>query len=227
MQRLQIAGTLASGIAHDMNNELTLVLGNLDVAIDRLPSGYDLHDWLALAKTAAGRCADMSRRLLDLSRPPRPSMTRLRVESLVEEARVMLECIKPPNTTIDIDVESDLEIDGNEMQIQQVLINLGTNSFHAMPGGGVLRISAGRDLDHVRIAVSDSGCGIPPSMQKRIFDPFFTTRADAGGSGLGLTSAQNIMHNHAGSITVDSLLNEGSTFTLEFPAPEPELDPEE
>ncbi|HEY3836358.1 MAG TPA: histidine kinase dimerization/phospho-acceptor domain-containing protein, partial [Bryobacteraceae bacterium] len=71
MQRLQLAGTLAGGIAHDLNNELTLVLGNIEMALDRLPSGYDAYDALELARTAAGRCADMSRRLLTLGRENR------------------------------------------------------------------------------------------------------------------------------------------------------------
>jgi signal transduction histidine kinase len=218
LQRMELAGTLAGGIAHDLNNELTLVMGNLEIAIDRLPEGYEVHDWLYLAKTAAGRCAEMSRRLLLLSRTPHGAMRRIEVADLVEEARRMLECIKPVNTTLTINVEPDIVVFGNTTELQQILINLGCNAYHAMPNGGALCISAVRDLDHVWISVSDSGIGIPPSLHKRIFEPFFTTRADQGGSGLGLATAREIMKNHSGKISVDSAPKAGSTFTLEFPA---------
>lgn len=227
LQRMELTGTLAGGLAHDLNNELTLVLGNLEVAMSRLPEGYAVHDWLDLARTAAGRCAEMSRRLLELSHAPRPAMVRIDVADLIEEARQMLDCIRPMHTTITLSVEPKLAILGNPAQLEQVLINLGCNAFHAMPKGGALRITAVRDPDHVWIAVSDSGCGMPASLHRRIFEPFFTTRAESGGSGLGLATARQVMKNHAGKIGVESAPNAGSTFTLEFPVLEEEVIEEE
>jgi two-component system, cell cycle sensor histidine kinase and response regulator CckA len=217
MQRLQLAGTLASGIAHDLNNELTLILGNLEVAMDRLPPGYDVQDWLDHARSAAGRCADMSRRLQDLGRASRAPLARLELMDVIDEARLLLECIKPPHITLTIEGQPKLLILGDATEIQRVFVNLGTNAFHAMPTGGTLRIKADRYLNQVYVQVEDSGCGIPVSLQKRIFEPFFTTRAELGASGLGLATVRQIMHNHAGRVTVDSKPNQGSNFILEFP----------
>ena len=217
MQRLQLAGTLASGIAHDLNNELTLILGNLEVAMDRLPPGYDVQDWLDHARNAAGRCADMSRRLQDLGRASRVPLARLDVMDVIDEARLLLECIKPAHIILIVEGPPNLIILGDGSEIQRVLVNLGTNAFHAMPAGGTLCIKADRYLDQVYVQVEDSGCGIPVSLQKRIFEPFFTTRAESGAGGLGLDTARQILHNHAGRITVDSKPNQGSNFILEFP----------
>jgi signal transduction histidine kinase len=223
IQRLQLTGTLASGIAHDLNNELTLVLGNLQIAMGRLPNNDNARDWMNQARNAAGRCAEMSRRLLHLSGTPRPRMTDLSLNELIDETCLLLNCVKPRHTFLDIDLEPDLTLYGDAMQLQSLLLNLGMNAFHAMPKGGYLSIKTCRDLDHVRIIVSDTGCGIPPSLHKRIFEPFFTTRGEAGGSGLGLANARTIMHNHAGEISVESAPNRGATFVLEFPA-QPEIE---
>jgi len=184
MQQLQLAGTLSSGIAHDLNDQLTLVLGSLEMALHRLPASYDAYDSLELAKTAAGRCADMSRRLLHLSRLPRPVMERVDIAGVIREAHDMLECVKPPNTQITTDAEPGLSILGSPIQLQQLLINLGTNAFHAMPHGGSFQISAHREGGRVRLTARDTGCGIPKSLTRRVFVPFYTTRGESGGSGL-------------------------------------------
>jgi two-component system cell cycle sensor histidine kinase/response regulator CckA len=218
MQRLQLAGTLASGIAHDLNNQLTLVLGNLEVAMDHLPAGYDAHGSLALAKTAASRCADMSRRLLYLGRESRNVMARMDVVEAVREAQLMLECIKPPKIRISAACEEDLFMLGDATQIQQVLINLGTNAYRAMPKGGDLEIQAYLKCRRVYLTVRDTGCGIPASLRKRIFEPFFTTHQDEGGSGLGLATVKIIVDNHGGAIGVASTPGEGTKFELSFQA---------
>ncbi len=217
MQRLQLAGTLAGGIAHDLNNQLTLVLGNLQLAMDRIPETYDAYDSLALARTAAGRCADMSRRLLFLGRERRKVMTRMDVAPAIIEAQQMLECVKPPHTRMTVECETGLFILGDSTQLQQVLINLGTNAFHAMPKGGDLEIRAYVEEERVNIAVQDTGCGIPASMRQQIYEPFFTTRGETGGSGLGLATVRSIVAAHGGLISLDSTPGKGSTFLLSFP----------
>jgi signal transduction histidine kinase len=217
MQRLQLAGTLASGIAHDLNNQLTVVLGNLDLALDRLPDSYEAFDLLELVKTAASRCADMSRRLLYLGRDKRTVMTPLDVAAAVREAHQMLECLKPPNVRMTADSETGLSILGDTTEIQQVLLNLGTNAFHAMAKGGDLEIRAYLEEERVNISVRDTGCGIPASMRKRIFEPFFTTQGETGGSGLGLATVRSIVASHGGLVGLDSKPGHGSTFLLNFP----------
>jgi signal transduction histidine kinase len=174
MRRLQLAGNLAGGIAHDLNNELTLILGNLDVALDQLPAGYDVCDSLEHAKSAASRCADMTRRLLSVSHDRRTKITKMDLAVAVTEVRQLLEYIKPPNTRVTLETELGLFIQGNANQIQQALLELGTNAFHAMAQGGDFEIRASRQKDTIDISVRDTGCGMSLSQQQRIFEPFYT-----------------------------------------------------
>ena len=217
MQRLQLAGTFAGGIAHDLNNELTLVLGNLELALDSLPVGYDAHETLESARSAAGRCADLSQRLLHLGREKRTTMAAMDVAAAVVDARQMLECIKPPHVHMTTESATGLIILGDAGKIQQVLLNLGTNAFHAMEKGGELTIRAWQEKDAVNITVQDTGCGIPASLHKRIFEPFYTTRTARGSSGLGLTTTRSIISRHGGTIRLQSKSGEGTTFHLTFP----------
>ena len=217
MQRLQLAGTLAGGIAHDLNDQLTLILGNLDLAIGRLPDSFDAFDMLEHAKAAASRCADMSRRLLYLGHERPVTLVPMEVAAVVDDARRLLECIKPPNTAITANSEDALFILGDSNLIQQALLNLGTNAFHAMPHGGKIEIRAWQEDQRVNIAVRDTGCGISASLRKRIFEPFFTTHSEIGLSGLGLTTVRSIMSTHDGLVGIDSIPGKGSTFRLNFP----------
>jgi signal transduction histidine kinase len=221
MQRLQLAGTLASGIAHDLNNQLTLVLGHLDLAINHLPASDDASlDSLQLAKIAARHCADMSQRLLHLGRQTDPATATPRppldLAAAVLEAHQLLQCIKPPNVRISIQVDPGLFLPADPTQIQQILINLATNAFHAMPRGGDLKIRAWAD-DSIRLAVRDNGSGIPDALRLRIFDPFFTTHPDDGGTGLGLSTVRSIVRSLGGTLAVDSEPGSGTTFLLTFP----------
>lgn len=226
MQRLQLAGTLAGGIAHDLNNELMLILGNLDLALDQLPAGYDACDSLEHARAAASRCADMSRQLLSVSRDRQTRMIKTDVAACVTEGRQLLEYIKPPNTRVSLESEVGLFILGNSNQIQQALLELGTNAFEAMPRGGALEIRACRHEDTINISVSDTGSGMTPLQQQRIFEPFYTTRRATGGSGLGLSTVRSIVSGHGGQVGLESRVGQGTIFLLNFPAWKPvELEP--
>ena len=228
IQRLQLAGTLARGIAHDLNNQLTLVLGHLELALDRVPDGFELHEWLETAKSAAGRCADLGRRLLFFSADPRPALARVDVTAAIDEARQMLEFILPPNIRLLCDCDTGLAIEGHRRQIQQAVINLVLNSFRAMPQGGEVVVRAWNENHRVSIAVRDTGCGIPASLRHRIFEPFYTTCAEFGGGGLGLSSVQSIVAACGGGIRLESEPGIGTTFTLDFPeipTPEPQSQP--
>ncbi|HEY3840571.1 MAG TPA: HAMP domain-containing sensor histidine kinase, partial [Bryobacteraceae bacterium] len=148
-------------------------------------------------------------------------MTKMDVAQAVLEARQMLECIKPPNTRINIEVEAGLVINGDATQVQQVMINLGTNAFRAMPRGGEVEIRAYFESGHACVTVRDTGCGIPQSMRQQIFEPFFTTHGETGGSGLGLATVRSIVNAHGGLIGLDSTPGQGSTFMVTFPLCEP------
>jgi signal transduction histidine kinase len=222
MQRLQLAGTLAGGIAHDLNNELTLILGNLDLALDQLPAGDEASDSIEHAKSAASRCADMSRRLLAVSRERRPAMTKMDVAAAVDEARRLLDYIKPPRTRVIVETEPGLFIQGDASQIQQAVMNLGTNGFQAMPKGGELKIGAYRKDHTISIFVRDTGCGISAAQRQRIFQPFYTTHGETGAGGLGLSTVRSIVNRHAGDMAFDSNVGKGTVFILNLPAWEPE-----
>ncbi len=212
MQRLQQAGTLAGGIAHGLNNELTLILGNIELALDQLPAGYDVCDSLEHARSAASRCADMSRQLLSVSRDRRTDMTKMDVAASVIEAGKLLEYMKPPKIRVTAETEIGLFIQGNANQIRQALLELGANAFHAMGQGGELQIRASRHEGSIDIAVRDTGCGMTPSQQKRIFD---------GPSGLGLSTVQSIISDHDGLVGVESRFGQGTIFIMNFPAWQP------
>ena len=217
MQRLQLAGTLAGGIAHDLNNELTLILGNLDLALDQLPAGYDVSDSIEHAKNAASRCADMSRRLLSISRDRRVDMIKMDVAASVIEARKLLEYIKPPNTRVSSETEIGLFMRGNANQLEQALLELGTNAFHAMAEGGEVEIRAFRGEGAVNVTIRDTGCGMTPALQKRVFEPFYTTHRQTGGNGLGLATVRSIARSHEGLVGIQSKVGQGTIFMLTFP----------
>lgn len=226
MQRLQMAGTLASGIAHDLNNQLTLVLGHLDVALGKIPDTDPAVDSLGRARTAASHCADMSQRLLRLGRPSPRNLTRLDVATAVVETCQLLECIKPRKIKIDIDTEAGLIIEGDPTELQQILMNLATNAFQAMPSGGKLCIRAWRSPESeelgnmIKLSIRDNGKGIPVSLRQRVFEPFFTTHPENGGSGLGLSTVRSLVKGMGGHLGLDSFPGKGSTFLLLFPAAE-------
>jgi two-component system cell cycle sensor histidine kinase/response regulator CckA len=222
MQRLQMAGNLAGGIAHDLNNELTLILGNIELALDQLPVGYEVSDSLEHAKSAASRCADMSRRLLTASRDRRAAISKIDVAASVVEARKLLEYIKPPRIRVSCETELGLFIEGNANRIEQALLELGSNAFDAIEGEGEVEIRAYRGDGTMNIAVRDTGCGMAPALQKRAFDPFYTTRRKTGGSGLGLATVRSIVNSHAGAIGIESRVGEGTIFMMTFPAWQPD-----
>ncbi len=213
MQRLQLAGTLAGGIAHDLNNELTLVLGNIELALDQLPAGYSVCDSLENAKSAASRCAEMSRQLLVVSRDRNTSMTKIDVAESLIGARKMLEHIKPRNTRLTTESEIGLFVDGNTNLIQHALLELGINAFKAMETGGELELRAYRHEETVNVVVRDTGHGMTPLQQKRIFQPFYVSRSEKG-----LGRVQAIVRAHKGLVGVESRAGEGTIFMLNFPS---------
>jgi len=108
-------------------------------------------------------------------------------------------------------------LQGNVGELEQVFINLTINAQNAMPGGGALTISARRVEDHIEVRFADTGVGIAPQLMDRIFEPFFTTRAGEGGTGLGLAVSYGIVERHQGTLTVESILGEGTSFILRLP----------
>ena len=218
-QRLESLGTLAGGIAHDLNNILMPILMGAEYLrrVGVPPSAEQTVERIA---TSSRRGADIIRQLLTFARGHRVDNEMTNPALLVTEVERMLRETIPPSIEIESGVDADVwSIACDPTQVLQVLLNLGVNARDAMPKGGTLAIHAENvDIDaqyanmnasaapgaYVMLSVSDTGTGIDPETIERIFDPFFTTKAAGAGTGLGLATARSIVKNHGGFINVYS-----------------------
>ncbi len=233
-QKMEAMGTLAAGIAHDFNNLLTVMLLNTDDALEAAPPDSPLRVPLTEIRKSGLRAAEVVRQIMTFGRKSPGGRRPVDLRSMMTEAADMLRRGLPHDVSLALSTLEDLPpIEGDPTQIQQVLINLGTNAAQAMSErGGTLEFSADRisflpgfplphpDLRHreyVCLRVRDEGCGMNDGTLKRIFDPFFTTKPPGKGTGLGLSIVHGIMQLHQGCVLVHSLPGHGTTFRLYFP----------
>jgi PAS domain S-box-containing protein len=233
VQRMESIGTLAGGVAHDLNN----ALGPIMLSIDLLQSQPDAPpdpELLNVIKSSSQRGADMIRQLLSFARGYDGERTDVQVAHIIKEVAKMADETFLKNIKVRTDVPEDLwAVSGDPTQLHQVLLNLCVNARDAMPGGGVLTISAGNVKDHalftpgnpeaysgpyIFVRVEDTGIGMSPGLVERIFDPFFTTKELGKGTGLGLSTTQAIVRSHGGYIRVSSEPKRGSKFDVYLPA---------
>jgi len=227
MEKLESIGTLAGGIAHDFNNILMGLFGNISIAREDLPKDHPSVKSLEDAENSMNRAIRLTKQLLTFAKGGAPVTERIRPDSLVEE--VVRFDLSGSNVKPVFKPADDLwPAEADKGQIQQVFSNLATNARQAMPDGGHLYISLeNADISgnavpglkqgkYIRIMVTDEGTGIDRKHLDRIFDPYFTTKQ--AGSGLGLATVYSIINKHGGSISVDSQLGKGTTFTLYLPA---------
>jgi two-component system, cell cycle sensor histidine kinase and response regulator CckA len=248
-QRLESIGTLASGIAHDLNNILTPMLAIAQLLPRRLPHLSERNqEMLKTLETSAKRGAELIKQILSFARGVEGNRIPLQVGYLLTEVRNIAQQTFLKSIEIHLEVDRDLWlISGDATQLHQVFMNLCVNARDAMPHGGLLEIVAGncqlRQEDiklhpdategaHIVVKVIDTGTGIPPEIINRIFDPFFTTKEIGKGTGLGLSAAIGIIKGHGGFLDVQSTVGQGSQFQVYLPAiqaPAPqvshELDP--
>ena len=221
-QRLEMIGTLTSGIAHEFNNLLTPIMGYSMLALEQLPlEQEELYDNLLEIYHASRKAKEITSQLSQYSRKNSGSTkTYLNPKQLIEKVLPVALPACPEEVTVHTQFDcGDARIYGNETQLSQLLLNLILNAFHAMAEqGGRLDLSASVANGQLRICLTDSGCGIPDSILPHIFEPFFTTKEGGKGSGLGLAIAQQIAEDHQGHIDVCSKEGEGSSFTLILPA---------
>jgi len=232
-QKMESMGQLAGGIAHDFNNILGAVVGNLSLAQQEAAGQPRLLEFLNEISLASRRASDLVKQILMFSRQNKPEREPVRLNHVVLEALKLLRASMPASIRIQTDLASTPTVLANTSAIHQVVMNLGTNAWHAMRDQpGVLkvvlnvfnadvdfaRIQAGlRPGRYVQLCVSDTGHGMDAGTIERIFDPFFTTKAVGEGTGLGLAVVQGIMQNHDGVITVYSEPGQGTAFHLYFP----------
>jgi signal transduction histidine kinase len=233
-RKMESIGTLAGGVAHDFNNILGIILGNLELAEDDLPKGSAVRLNLEEAKTAGLRAKELIRQLLSFSRPTDQARKPMLMTPVVAESLKMMRSTLPAN----IEIQSELDyhvrpILADATQIHQVIINLLTNAAHAMTEGrGIIRVRLKeKDLDknemgknreispgeYVMLEVKDTGHGIAPEHLSRVFDPYYTTKSVDKGTGMGLAMVYGIVKSTGGEIIVDSQPKKGTVFTILFP----------
>ncbi|MCC5838680.1 MAG: response regulator [Opitutales bacterium] len=232
-QRMESLGTLAGGIAHDLNNLLAPIMMSMDLLNMRLtdPAALEL---IENVRMNARRGAEMVKQVLSFARGLEGTRMKTQVRHLLREVAKICGDTFPPEIEIRTDLPANLHIiNGDPTQIHQVVLNLCVNARDAMPSGGLIRLTgknvqideqfAAMNFDaspgpYVRIDVSDTGTGIAPEILNKIFDPFFTTKAVGKGTGLGLATVLTILKGHGGFVQVESSSGRGTTFSLFFPA---------
>lgn len=232
-QRMESIGTLAGGIAHDLNNVLSPILMAIDM-LQLKAADESSKKWLDVLRTNAERGGNMVRQVLSFARGVEGERVALQPKHLVKEIVKILRETLPKFIEISFHVPDDLWIiSADATQMHQVLMNLCVNARDAMPEGGSISIKAQNvfvDENYARmhieakagrfvvISVSDTGPGMTSEIQSRIFEPFFTTKEMTKGTGLGLSTALTIVKSHGGFINVYSELHKGSQFALYIPA---------
>ena len=230
-QRLETVGTLTGGIAHDVNNQLAAILGQLNLGREYLDAGHPAALRMEKAEEAAQRCAKMIKSLLGFSHQARPELEYLDLNQLVHTTATLVERLLGGRIRLDLDLAPGLPpLRGDRVNLEQVLMNLAVNARDAMPQGGRLLISTRLEAQReLCLAVKDNGTGIPPEILPKIFDPFFTTKEVGKGTGLGLAMVFGIVQAHGGRIEVDSLVGIGTEFRiflpfeLGHPSPDPDV----
>ena len=226
-QRMETVGTLAGGIAHDVNNQLAAILGQLNLCQELLPEGHALHARLQKAEEATLRCAQTTRALLSFSHKSKPELRWLNINQLAKETATILERVLGGRIRLSLDLAQDLPaILGDSVQLEQVLMNLSVNARDAMPEGGTLSLRT-KELDDGRVCleIQDSGTGIPESVLPHIFEPFITTKEVGKGTGLGLAMVFAILKAHRGTITAENPPEGGARFRILLPVSESTSDP--
>ncbi len=231
-QKLADLGRLAAGIAHEINSPLQVITGVSRSLMDRLQQGTlaseRLERNLDVIHRSGWRCVDIVRALRTYAHASAAQIEPSDLNEMVEDTLLLIENqLKSwSNISVGTDLTPDLPpLRCDRNQITQVLINLLTNARDAMPEGGQITIGTSYDAESARLvlAVSDTGVGIAESIKANLFDPFFTTKPAGEGTGLGLSIVAGIVRAHAGEIDVNSVVGEGTTFTVYLPDRVPEV----
>ena len=238
-QKMEAVGTLAGGIAHDFNNLLGIIIANTQLAemdLAGVPASVDeIRQSLREILVASGRARDLVAQIMMFSRQEGVRRMAMNVEPVVKECVKLIRSAIPAMVTIEQRIEAGCScILGDPTQVHQVVMNICTNAWHALPEqGGRIEVRVDEcnpsralleshpDLDsgrYVRISIKDNGHGMDPMVQRRIFEPFFTTKPKGAGTGLGLSVVHGIVKSHGGAITVSSERDKGSLFEVYFPA---------
>jgi PAS domain S-box-containing protein len=245
-QKMEAVGQLTSGMAHDFNNVLTVIQANVDLVASNLPQGMEpVSTEIRETQDAARRGAALIRRLLAFTRQESLTLRLVDLAQVLDELSTALRRLLPE--TIEIQVAADRSLPwvyADSGAVEQIVMNLATNSRDAMPNGGVLRIGTrheslddrhralhgwGLPGEYVVLSVRDTGSGVDEATRQRIFEPFFTTKPPGQGTGLGMPMVYGLTKQHRGFVDVESQVGQGTTVDVYFPisagAPDTSQDP--
>lgn len=218
-QKMESIGTLASGVAHDFNNILGIILPNAELIKMRIEPASPATRFADVIINASKRAAQLTKQLLSLSRKDPVNLRVLSVNEAVRTTGKLLGETLDRKIRLEFELtEESTHIKADETQVEQVLLNLAINARDAMPEGGRLKFSTGAQDGNVIVRVTDSGTGIDREILPKIFDPFFTTKDKSKGTGLGLSVVYAIVKQMGGSIDVQSEAGIGTEFMLTFPS---------
>jgi two-component system cell cycle sensor histidine kinase/response regulator CckA len=232
-QKMEAVGHLAGGVAHDFNNLLTTILASSELLASGLPAGAPHREDVEMIHQAAQRAAELTRDLLAFSRQQPLELQAVPLGALVSDFARLARRIVPEDVEVTVQVEAPgAVVRADPGAVEQMLMNLVTNSRDAMPSGGALRLIVGHgvlDEEHCRahgwgtpgeyvvLSVVDTGCGMDAKTQQHMFEPFFTTKPVGQGTGLGLAMVYGLVKQHGGFVNVFSEPGLGTTVRIYFP----------
>lgn len=231
-QRMESIGTLAGGIAHDLNNVLTPILLSIEILKLQTKDEKFLRR-LDLIENSTKRGAELIKQVLHFSRGVEGERTSIPLKKLTDEMVMIMTSTFPKNINHSVMIEQNIpEIVGDYTQLHQVLLNLCVNARDAMPDGGLISISVRKisnshegkfaylglkEEEYIQLSVSDTGTGMPKEVREKVFEPFFTTKEIGKGIGIGLSTVMSIVKSHKATIDLSSEEGKGTTFDIYFP----------
>lgn len=235
IQRLEAVGRLAGGIAHEFNNLLMVINGEAQILLENVELASPIRPDVEEIRVAGLRAAELTGQLLAFTRVPRRRVQTLDLNDLLRSLSRVLDRVLGEDVFLELDLaEEPVTIRADAAQVRQIVVNLAVNARDAMPAGGTLTLSTriepktashgGRAM--ARLAVADTGRGIPPEVQARLFEPFFTTKAAQNGTGLGLPMVKDLVQDIGGSVEISSTEGVGTTICILIPCAEANRPPQ-
>ncbi|KVT75879.1 hybrid sensor histidine kinase/response regulator [Burkholderia ubonensis] len=225
-QKMDVLGQLTGGVAHDFNNFLVAILGNLELLLPRLDGQHDAQTMTERARRAAERASRLTRRLLAFARRQPLQAERVSVRAMLAEMLDLVEYSAGQRVTVVLEPAAEpLWVNVDRGQLENAVLNLTLNSAAAMPDGGALTLAARREPAAdgaaapcaIVLSVTDTGCGIAPLLLDKVIEPFFTTKAAGEGSGLGLSSVYGFVRQSGGDLRIHSEVGRGTRVELWLP----------
>lgn len=217
-EKMAAIGLLAAGVAHEVNTPLTGISSFTQMLLDKADPADPKTQLLEKIEQQTFRAAKIVNSLLNLARPSEGEAAPLDLNAVISDVLSLLEHqFRGSRIQVRRDLALSAPIRGFEYQLQQVFLNLFLNARDAMPKGGWLSVSTSTSGHTVTVEVADTGSGIPSEHISRIYDPFFTTKPDGRGTGLGLSVTYGIVQEHAGTLTCESVVGQGTRFVLTLP----------